>query len=89
MKTFEYTIKDAQGIHARPAGELIKLAKGFTSTIKLEKVGLEGKAADLKKGVFGLMGLAVKQDNSVVITIDGDDEAAAYDAIKNFFETTL
>lgn len=27
MKTFEYTIKDELGIHARPAGLLVKEAK--------------------------------------------------------------
>ena len=37
MKTFSYTIKDAQGIHARPAGELVKAAKGFSSEIKIKK----------------------------------------------------
>ena len=29
MKTFEYTIKDELGIHARPAGMLVKEAKKF------------------------------------------------------------
>lgn len=29
MKTFEYTIKDELGIHARPAGMLVKEAKNF------------------------------------------------------------
>lgn len=37
MKTFSYTIKDAQGIHARPAGELVKAAKGFSSEIKIKR----------------------------------------------------
>ena len=31
MKTFEYTIKDELGIHARPAGLLVKEAKKFES----------------------------------------------------------
>lgn len=35
MKEFKYVIKDAQGIHARPAGELIKVAKEFSSLIKI------------------------------------------------------
>ena len=37
MKEFKYTITDPEGIHARPAGELVKAAKQFTSTIKLAK----------------------------------------------------
>ena len=29
MKEFKYVITDKEGIHARPAGELIKVVKGF------------------------------------------------------------
>ena len=37
MKEFTYTITDPEGIHARPAGELVKAAKAFESAIKLRK----------------------------------------------------
>ena len=39
MKEFQYTVKDACGIHARPAGLLVKVVKGFSSTATLEKNG--------------------------------------------------
>ena len=39
MKEFQYTITDPEGIHARPAGELVKAAKAFTSSIKIVKDG--------------------------------------------------
>ena len=45
MKNFKYTITDPEGIHARPAGELVKASKEFTCTIKMEK---DGKAVDCK-----------------------------------------
>ena len=32
MKEFQYTVKDACGIHARPAGLLVKTVKGFASS---------------------------------------------------------
>ena len=35
MKTFEYIIKDEQGIHARPATTLVKVAMDFKSDISL------------------------------------------------------
>ncbi len=85
MKEFTYTITDAQGIHARPAGELVKVAKGFNSTIKLSKDGKEG---DCKK-IFGIMGLGVKQGNEVVFTFDGEDEDAARDAVSKFMQENL
>lgn len=85
MKEFTYTITDPEGIHARPAGELVKAAKAFESAIKLNK---EGKSADCKR-VFGIMGLAVKQGQTVTVTVEGSDEEAAAQAMENFFKTTL
>ena len=37
MKTFTYSITDAAGIHARPAGLLVKEAKKFESKISVAK----------------------------------------------------
>ena len=68
MKEFKYVITDPEGIHARPAGELVKAAKAFQCSIKLAKDGKEG---DCKK-IFGIMGLGVKKDNEVVLKFDGD-----------------
>ena len=45
MKEFNYTITDPEGIHARPAGELVKVAKGFASSIKLAKDGKKETAS--------------------------------------------
>ena len=46
MKEFQYTVKDACGIHARPAGLLVKTVKGFASSATLEK---DGKSCDMRK----------------------------------------
>lgn len=57
MKEFKYVVTDNEGIHARPAGELVKLVKGFQSSVTLEK---EGKSVDCRK-LLALMGLGVKK----------------------------
>ena len=80
MKEFQYTVKDACGIHARPAGLLVKVAKGFASTATLEK---DGKSCDLRK-LMALMGRGVKQGDTVTVKVEGDDEAAAAEAIQKF-----
>lgn len=85
MKEFKYVITDPEGIHARPAGELVKAAKSFTSSIKLIK---EGKEGDCKR-IFGIMGLGVKQGQEVTLVFDGEDEEAAYDGIRKFMEENL
>ena len=85
MKEFKYVIADAEGIHARPAGEGVKAARAFECSIKLTK---EGKTGDCKK-IFGIMGLGVKKDNEVTITFEGADEEAAYESISKFMKENL
>ena len=85
MKEFKYVIKDNEGIHARPAGELVKLAKSFESSVMIEK---EGKKADCKK-IFGLMGLGPKKDHEVTFTFEGADEEAACEAVSKFMQENL
>lgn len=85
MKTFDYVITDEQGIHARPAGELIKTAKNFTSSIQISK---DGKTADCKK-IFGVMGLAAKKGDTVTFTFDGADEVDACDTVMAFMKENL
>lgn len=57
MKEFKYVVTDPEGIHARPAGMLVKAVKEFSCDIKIAK---DGKAMNCK-AIFGIMGLAVKQ----------------------------
>lgn len=85
MKSFEYVVKDELGIHARPAGLLVKEAKKFTSKIVLTK---DGKTAEATK-LMAVMSLGVKQNEKISVTVEGDDEDAASIAIKNFFEEQL
>lgn len=86
MKTFAYTIKDEIGIHARPAGNLVKLIKGFTSTVTIEK---EGKPAINGSALMKLMGLGVKCGDTIKFTIEGEDEDAALAAIEEFMGANL
>ena len=80
MKEGQYTVKDACGIHARPAGLLDKVDKGFSSTATLEK---NGKTCDLRK-LMALMGMGVKQGETVTVKVEGEDEEAAAAAIQQF-----
>ena len=85
MKEFKYVVTDPEGIHARPAGMLVKAVKEFSCDIKIAK---DGKAMNCK-AIFGIMGLAVKQGEEVTLTFDGADEDAAYEAISNFMKENL
>ena len=85
MKTFEYTIKDELGIHARPAGLLGKEAKKYESECTITKDGKTKKLTQLMM----LMSLGVKQGETVTVTAEGADEDAAIAGLKEFFEANL
>lgn len=85
MREFKYTITDNEGIHARPAGELVKLAKTFASDVKVIK---DGKEADCKK-IFALMSLGAKKDHEITFAITGEDEEAACEALNQFMRENL
>ncbi len=85
MKEFNYVIKDELGIHARPAGLLVKEAGKFQSAIKIKK---GDKEADAKR-IFGVMGLAVKNAEEITVSADGADEAEAIAALEAFFNANL
>ena len=85
MKEFSYTIKDAQGIHARPAGELVKLAKSFESTVTIAKGEKSGNASK----IFAVMGLGAKQGETVTFRIEGEGEEAAAAELEKFMSENL
>ena len=85
MKSFEYVIKDSLGIHARPAGMLVKEVKKYERKITITK---DGKEVDVSK-LMALMALAVKCGDNVTVTCDGADEDVALTEMKKFFEENL
>lgn len=85
MKTFTYTIKDDLGIHARPAGLLVKTAKNFNSEITIAK---DGKSVNALK-LMALMGLGVKCGDTITVTVSGEDEDSAASAMEEFFKSNL
>ncbi|MEG1291571.1 MAG: HPr family phosphocarrier protein, partial [Lachnospiraceae bacterium] len=78
MKTLTYIITDSNGIHARPAGLLVKEAGKFESKITIAK---EGKTVDAKR-IMALMSLGVKMGHEVTLTIEGNDEEEAFTALE-------
>lgn len=85
MRTFDYTIKDELGIHARPAGMLAKTAKALGSEITITKDGKSVGAAKL----MALMGLGVKCGDTITVSISGGDEEASEKAMREFLSENL
>lgn len=85
MKNFTYVITDEIGIHARPAGLLVREAKKYESKVVLSANGKKAEATKL----MAVMGMGVKCGHEVEIEVAGADEEAACSAMKVFFEKNL
>lgn len=86
MKQFTFLIRDELGIHARPAGQLAKLAKPSGETvITVTKGSQTVKASQLMK----LMSLGVKRGDEVTVAAEGPAEDDAIAAVQKFFEENL
>ena len=82
MQEIKYRIDDEMGLHARPAGLLVKMAAKYKSDIQL---GTPAKMVNAKR-IIGVMALTLKQGNEMTMTFNGEDEQEAVTAIKAFLE---
>ncbi len=85
MKEIKYVVSDPMGLHARPAGMLVKAVVGYKS--KVTVTGPTG-TADAKR-LMGLMRLAIKHGAELTITIEGEDEEKAATELQAFLEANM
>lgn len=85
MKSFKYSLTDPVGLHARPAGDLVRKIKTFESNCKISG---NGKTVDGKK-LLEVMTLGIKQGQEVEITFDGSDEDTAAGETEAFMKENL
>ena len=85
MKSFEYTITDPVGIHARPAGILVKEIKKYASAVTISK----GEKSVNALKLMALMGMGIKQGDTITVGVEGGDEEGVAAAIEEFFKNNL
>ena len=85
MKEFKHVINDPMGMHARPAGMLVKAVAGYASKITITA---PTGTADAKR-LMGLMRLAAKQGMELTISIEGPDEEKAAAELQAFLAANL
>jgi phosphocarrier protein HPr len=73
------------GLHARAAAKLVRLASRFSSEIHLSREGANQKIDS--KSILGVLMLAASMGTRLVISIEGQDEAEAGEAICRLFES--
>ncbi len=77
------TIANKNGLHARPAAEIVKMAAKFKSDILLVRDELEVNG----KSIMGVMMLAAEYGSSLLLRADGPDETEALGAIAQLIES--
>ena len=82
MKIQEITLKNEEGLHARPATEISKKASQYMCNIKFEVNGKEYNA----KSVLNIMSAGIKNKTQIKIICDGIDEEKALKEIIKIFE---
>jgi phosphocarrier protein HPr len=73
----ETTVGPEAGLHARPAAQFVKTAKGFSSEI----VVIKGEKQANAKSSLKIMTLGAKKGDTIVIRAEGDDAEEAVDAL--------
>jgi phosphocarrier protein HPr len=71
------TIVNQEGLHARPAARIVRLASSFAAAIELSKDGLEVNG----KSIMGVMMLAAECGSEITIRADGPDAEEAIQAL--------
>lgn len=82
MITEMITLKNEEGLHARPATEIAKNASKYTCTVKLDVRGIEYNA----KSVLNIMSAGIKNNTQIKIICDGVDENQALTEMLELFE---
>lgn len=79
-------VTHAVGLHARPAAQFVKLAKGFSSDATVTNMTRDSKKCVDAKSLIALIKIACAQGHSVRITATGDDEQEAIGTLANFVQ---
>jgi phosphocarrier protein len=77
-------VSNKLGLHARAAAKLVRLASRFSSEIHLSREDANQRIDS--KSILGVLMLAASKGTRLVISIDGQDEVEAVEAIRELFD---
>lgn len=75
-------IQNEVGLHARPASIFVRTAERFQSKVSICKNGIEVNG----RSILAILTLAAEKGSQVVLTVEGPDEEAAFEALKAVLE---
>ena len=78
----EFTVTFAEGLHARPASDLVRICQKAKSKTQIQK---DDMTAD-PKSILGIMALGAAKGDVIKVEVDGEDQEEIFANIKKFFE---
>ena len=81
----DYLILAPEGMHARPATALLRLSRKYKSVIRLKK----GADTIQINSMLNILSLSIKCGDTISVSVEGDDEIGAAEALDIFFNEQL
>ena len=85
MVTFMFTVNDEMGLHARPAGQLVKEAAKCTCKVTIRKGEKIGDA----KRIFNVMALSIKANEDVEMIVEGEKEVEEAVVLERYIKENI
>ena len=82
MKKLEYVIQKEEGLHVKEAVEFVDMTEEFRSEIEVEKKEVRMVSG---KSLLGIISLIARKGARLYVTVQGEDEEEAAEAIQKFF----
>ena len=78
----EITIKNAQGLHARPAALFVQIAAKYDASLTVSKGGdvVNGKS------IMGILMLGAQQESQITLCAEGEDAQQLIDELELFLQ---
>lgn len=82
MKSFNVRVSFEEGLHARPASQLVRVCQNAKSDIKI----IKGTTEVNPKSILGILTLGAGHNDNLTIEVSGEDEEKVVQNLKEFFE---
>jgi len=78
----QITVKNSQGLHARPAAMFVQIASRYNSDVTIERDGerINGKS------IMGILTLGIQPGATVTLGVEGDDANEVFEELKALLE---
>ncbi|HET7465324.1 MAG TPA: HPr family phosphocarrier protein [Candidatus Dormibacteraeota bacterium] len=74
MRTQVFRLRNASGLHARPATVFVRTAAGLSSDVRVQNLDRPGTRAN-GKSILEVLTLGASEGQRIEVTVDGQDEA--------------